>query len=492
MRRILILMLAVLVASFAAQSQAGDIVHDAEYYVLEAQHGERMGREDAELDAKLAELREKHGTPPNIIHIMWDDTAFGDVGIPAIQKVRGLNTPRLNTMAEEGILFTHMYTEVGCTPSRAASATGRLAIRSGMYNIGMLLEMHGMRDEEVTLAEVLSKAGYATAFHGKWHLGDVEESYPHNQGFDEAFFTGYNQILSLWTRNGEIGNGTMGLFEDMLPADPYKLDDTFVTKDWIQVAEAKKGEKAFRWGDNSHENYMKIDPEAQRRTLEFIERNAKAGKPFYVANWPMLNSFLPNMKKCSDLQKQSAGRSGVQHRSVHRKADGQAQGARHRREHAGRRDGRQRAHGSQSASGWRVCRDHLPWRQGRLSRGRRPRTGPGLVARSHRARTGGRRHHSRDRSVHHLRPPGRCPGAHPHRPHHRRHRPDGAAAQRRHQRAPGPRLHLCRPPAGCHREGELQTPLDLAGPRRRSQRHPRGVLFSCHPTRARSRPCSRT
>ena len=50
---------------------------------------------------------------------------------------------------------------------------------------------------EVTMAEVLSKAGYATAFHGKWHLGDIEESYPHKQGFDEAFFTGYNQILSL-------------------------------------------------------------------------------------------------------------------------------------------------------------------------------------------------------------------------------------------------------------------------------------------------------
>ncbi len=44
---------------------------------------------------------------------------------------------------------------------------------------------------------------------------------------------------------------------------------------------------------------MKIDPEAQRRTLEFIERNAKAGKPFYVANWPNLTSFIPNPEKCS-------------------------------------------------------------------------------------------------------------------------------------------------------------------------------------------------
>jgi arylsulfatase A-like enzyme len=297
--RICVTLLSLALVGTASAQQTGKIVHDAEYYILNAQNGEKWAKEDLALDEKLAELKKKHGRPPNLIHIMWDDTAYGDVGIPAIQKVRGLNTPAINALAAEGMLLTRMYTEVGCTPSRAAVVTGRLAVRSGMFNIGMLLEMHGMRDEEVTLPEVLSRVGYATAFHGKWHLGDIEESYPHNQGFDEAFFTGYNQILSLWTKNGEIGNGTMGLFEDILPPDPYKLDNTFVTKDWIQVAEGKKGEKALRWGDNSHENYMKIDPEAQRRTLEFIERNAKAGKPFYVANWPMLNTFLPNQKKCS-------------------------------------------------------------------------------------------------------------------------------------------------------------------------------------------------
>ena len=278
---------------------AADIVHDAEYYILDAQNGEKWAAEDAALDQRLAELREKHGQPPNLIHIMWDDTAYGDVGIRAIQKVRGLDTPNLNKMADEGILFTRMYTEVGCTPSRAAVATGRHAVRNGMYNIGMLLESHGMRDEEITMAEVLSEAGYATAFHGKWHLGDIEESYPHNQGFDEAFFTGYNQILSLNTRLAEGANASIGLYEDMLPPDPYKLDDTFVTKAWVQIAEGKKGEQARQWGDNSHDNYMKIDPEAQKRTLEFIERNAKAGKPFYVANWPNLTSFIPNPKKCS-------------------------------------------------------------------------------------------------------------------------------------------------------------------------------------------------
>lgn len=282
-------------------AQGGDgIVHDAEFYVLEAQNSEKWAAEDKKLEQKLAELKEKHGQPPNIIHIMWDDTAYGDVGIPAVQQIRGFETPNLNTMAQEGILFTRMYTEVGCTPSRAAVITGRLAIRSGMYNIGMLLESHGMSEKEVTLAEVLSDAGYATAFHGKWHLGDIEESYPHNNGFDEAFFTGYNQILSLNTLEAEQGNASIGLHESMLVQDPYMNDETFITKGWVQIAEGTKGGETKIWRDNSLETYEAIDPEAQKRTIDFIERNAKAGKPFYVANWPMMSSFLPiRPKNCS-------------------------------------------------------------------------------------------------------------------------------------------------------------------------------------------------
>lgn len=63
------------VAAFsAAQASAKDIIHDAEHYILAAQHGERWAVEDKEIAAKLAALRKKHGTPPNIIHIMWDDT----------------------------------------------------------------------------------------------------------------------------------------------------------------------------------------------------------------------------------------------------------------------------------------------------------------------------------------------------------------------------------------------------------------------------------
>jgi arylsulfatase len=277
---------------------AQQIVHDAEYYILEAQNGERWAVEDGQLDSRLAELRARYGTPPNIVHIMWDDTSFGDVGIPAIQKIRGYETPNINRMAAEGILFTRMYTEVGCTPSRAAVLTGRLAIRSGMYHIGFPVEAQGMRAEEVTIAEVLSEAGYATALYGKFHLGDIEQSYPHNQGFDETLFGVYNQVTSLQNMKGEAANATMGLIEELLPENPYKLDDTFVPKGYVFHIEGKKGEYTREWGGTTHEDYLAFDPEAKKRTLEFIRRNAEAGKPFYAAYWPQDFSFIPApMKK---------------------------------------------------------------------------------------------------------------------------------------------------------------------------------------------------
>ena len=107
------------------------------------------------------------GRPPNIVYVLWDDTAFGAVGFPALQKNFGYETPQINRMAAEGIIFTRMYTEPSCTPTRAAVLTGRHPVRHGMGVVGMPHEFSGLRGEEVTVAEVLSAAGYATAFCGK-------------------------------------------------------------------------------------------------------------------------------------------------------------------------------------------------------------------------------------------------------------------------------------------------------------------------------------
>jgi len=97
-----------------AQNEPPKIVHDAQYYVLDAQNGEQWTAEDRDLDARLAALRQKYGRPPNIIHILWDDQPFGAVGIPALQQLRGYTTPRLNQMAARACCSR------ACIPSRRA------------------------------------------------------------------------------------------------------------------------------------------------------------------------------------------------------------------------------------------------------------------------------------------------------------------------------------------------------------------------------------
>jgi len=277
------------------------IIYDAEYYILKAQNGDRWAAEDKELDAKLAELKAKHGTPPNIVYILWDDQQFGSAGFPGIQMNLGYKTPNLNRMAEEGINFTRMYSEPSCTPTRAAFLTGRHPVRHGMGVVGMPHEFSGIRGDEVTIAEVLSEAGYATAHYGKGHLGDVEESYLHNQGFDEALFTPMNQITSLYDKMGTAANAVLGFHPELSPPDPYQLDKPgLLPEGWVQIIEGKKGEQGKEWGLPDNESYGKMDPESEKRILEFIRRNAKAKKPFFVQYWPnWLNFLAPDMKKAT-------------------------------------------------------------------------------------------------------------------------------------------------------------------------------------------------
>ncbi|WP_444909676.1 sulfatase-like hydrolase/transferase [Microbulbifer sp. TRSA005] len=269
------------------------IVHDAEYYVLKMQNGERWQQEDSEITRRLQALRDKYGQPPNIVFLLWDDTAFGAVGFPALQKNFGYSTPNLNKMAAEGINFTRMYSEPSCTPTRAAVLTGRHPVRYGMGAVGMPHEFSGLRAEEVTIAEVLSRAGYATGFFGKGHLGDIEESYLHNQGFDEALFTPMNQITSLFNPQANAVNAVLGMFPEIYPPDPYRLDNPgLVPTGWVMNIEGEKGQPGREWCGTSNECFSKFDPEAERRTIAFIRKNAEANKPFFVAYWPNFLNFM--------------------------------------------------------------------------------------------------------------------------------------------------------------------------------------------------------
>jgi arylsulfatase A-like enzyme len=129
-------------------------------------------------------------TKPNIIVAMIDNVGYGDFGINGNDIVR---TPHLDRFADEGIQFSRFYCNPMCSPTRASLMTGRCFYRTGVIHTsrgGAL--MHG---DEVTIAEYLRQAGYATGMFGKWHLGDNYPMRPQDQGFDQT----------LWHKSGRIG-----------------------------------------------------------------------------------------------------------------------------------------------------------------------------------------------------------------------------------------------------------------------------------------------
>ncbi|MFP6654671.1 MAG: sulfatase-like hydrolase/transferase, partial [Myxococcota bacterium] len=269
--------------AFAGGNPAKGIVFDAEFSRLQAQHAEKWRVEDEALRTRLAALRKKHGRAPNIIHIMWDDHSLGQVGIPQMNKVLGFDTPNLNQMAKEGISFTRMYTEPSCTPTRTAALTGRLAVRAGMEKVGFPPDGMGLHKNEVTIAEVLSKVGYRTAFIGKGHQGDIEQSYLNNQGFDYANFSMYNQFpFIMWHEFMGPSGAVQGLFDSQLDKH-YAIDREFRPLAYVNQLEGRRGERPRIFSGGSIGEYKKLLRVHQKLVLDYIDSAADDDEPFYLA-----------------------------------------------------------------------------------------------------------------------------------------------------------------------------------------------------------------
>ena len=124
---------------------------------------------------------------PNIVLVFLDNFGWGEPGFNGGGIIRGAPTPRMDQIAAEGLRLTNFNVEVQCTPSRSALMTGRYAIRSGNATVPLGEGVYGLVQWEVTMAEMLSDAGYATGMFGKWHLGRTEGRFPTDQGFDEWY-----------------------------------------------------------------------------------------------------------------------------------------------------------------------------------------------------------------------------------------------------------------------------------------------------------------
>lgn len=140
--------------------------------------------------------------PPNVVVLFADDLGYGDLGCFGNPTIR---TPELDRMAVEGMKLTQFYSAAPvCTPSRAALMTGRLPIRSGLcHDRRRVLFPNsdgGIPAREITIAEALKTAGYATACIGKWHLGHLPQYLPTNNGFDYYFGIPYSNDMHVVRR----------------------------------------------------------------------------------------------------------------------------------------------------------------------------------------------------------------------------------------------------------------------------------------------------
>jgi len=204
-------------------------------------------------------------SPPNVVLILMDNMAYGELGSYGGGVLRGAATPRLDALADQGLRLMNFNVEAQCTPSRAALMTGRYAIRSGNSTVAMGSGLpYGLTQWEYTMAEMFSDVGYTTAMYGKWHLGDREGRLPTDQGFDEWYGLANSSNESYWPDNDRI---------------PQSIRDNL--KD-SSVLEGRKGETSVPVARFDLPMRAQIDAEITKRTVSFIEREAESEKPFFL------------------------------------------------------------------------------------------------------------------------------------------------------------------------------------------------------------------
>ena len=202
---------------------------------------------------------------PNILVIWGDD--IGGFNISAYnQGVMGYKTPNIDSIAKEGAMFTDWYGQQSCTAGRAAFITGQSPIRTGLTKVGLPGAPEGMKKEDPTIATLLKAEGYMTGQFGKNHLGDRDEMLPTAHGFDEFFGNLYH------------------LNAEEEPENPDYFKNPALKKQFGPrgVIHSFADGRITDTGPLTKKRMETIDEEVTAKALDFMQRAAKDGKPFFL------------------------------------------------------------------------------------------------------------------------------------------------------------------------------------------------------------------
>lgn len=202
---------------------------------------------------------------PNILVIWGDDIGIWNISRYSMGQM-GYQTPNIDRIATEGMIFTDYYGEQSCTAGRAAFITGQHPVRTGLTKVGVPGAPAGIHAADPTLAELLRPLGYTSGQFGKNHLGDRDEFLPTNHGFDEFFGNLYH------------------LNAEEAPEDPDYPKDPALRKQFGPrgVIHSYADGKIEDSGPLTRKRMETVDDEFLAASLDFIDRAKAADKPFFV------------------------------------------------------------------------------------------------------------------------------------------------------------------------------------------------------------------
>ena len=201
----------------------------------------------------------------NVVLVLMDNFGYGEIGVYGGGVMRGAPTPRIDSIAREGLQLTNFNVEAECTPSRSALMTGRYGIRTRQRaNQPPRGVWYGITKWEVTLAELLSDAGYATGIFGKWHLGDTEGRFPTDQGFDEWIGLPRSSDRAFWPDSNSF------------------QPNSHPSAKFTHVMSASKGEQPVEGAVYDRAKRAIIDREITDQAIDFMTRMSGEGKPFFA------------------------------------------------------------------------------------------------------------------------------------------------------------------------------------------------------------------